>query len=108
MQFCKIYQRVSKPNKANRLIINYGEWGATKWENLGSETFCEPPPPSKQGKTFRFPPFKEWKLLVPPPPPPLSIWVKLPQNFLCPAFSMAKSFSAPPFRPPRNLIVTSP
>ena len=25
------------------LVINYGEGGATKWENRGSETFCAPP-----------------------------------------------------------------
>ena len=37
------------------LVINYGEGGATKWENRGSETFCAPP--SRQGKTFRAPPF---------------------------------------------------
>ena len=36
------------------LVINYGEGGATKWENHGSETFCAPPP------------FKEWKLFVTP------------------------------------------
>ena len=35
------------------LVINYGEGGATKWENRGSETFCAPP-------------FKDWKLLAPP------------------------------------------
>ena len=26
------------------LMINYGEGGATKWENRRSETFCTPPP----------------------------------------------------------------
>ena len=46
--------------KAKGLVINYGEGGATKWENRGSETFCATP--SRQGKTFRAPPFKEWKL----------------------------------------------
>ena len=46
------------------LVINYGEGGATKWENRGSKTFCAPP--SRQGKTFHAPPFKEWKLFVPP------------------------------------------
>ena len=25
------------------LVINYGEGGATKWENRRSETFCAPP-----------------------------------------------------------------
>ena len=25
------------------LVINYGERGATKWENRGSETLCAPP-----------------------------------------------------------------
>ena len=44
------------------LVINYGEGGATKWENRGSETYCAPP--SRQGKTFHAPPFKEWKLFV--------------------------------------------
>ena len=37
------------------LVINYGGGGATKWENRGSETFCATP--SRQGKTFRAPPF---------------------------------------------------
>ena len=47
------------------LVINYGEGGATKWENRGSETFYAPP--SRQGKTFRAPPpFKERKVLAPP------------------------------------------
>ena len=46
------------------LVINYGEGGATKWENRGSETFCAPP--SRQGKTFHAPHFQEWKLFVPP------------------------------------------
>ena len=46
------------------LVINYGEGGATKWENRGSETFCAPP--SRQGKTFCAPPFKDWKLFAPP------------------------------------------
>ena len=46
------------------LVINYGEGGATKWENRGSVTFCATP--SRHGKTFRAPPFKEWKLYAPP------------------------------------------
>ena len=46
------------------LVINYGEGGATKWENRGSETFCATP--SRQGKTFRAPPLKDWKLYAPP------------------------------------------
>ena len=53
------------------LVINYGEaggGGATKWENRGSETFCAPPPPLRQGKTFCAPPFKELKLFHAPPP----------------------------------------
>ena len=33
-----------------------------------------PPPPSRQGKTFPAPPFKERKRVVPPPP---LIWLKL-------------------------------
>ena len=47
-------------NWCKGLVINYGEGGATKWENRGSETFCATP--SRQGKTFRAPPFKEWKV----------------------------------------------
>ena len=31
---------VDSPSKG--LVINYGEGGATKWENRGSETFCAP------------------------------------------------------------------
>ena len=74
--------------------INYGEGGggATKWEYCGSETFCAAPPPP--------PPQVRVKLVTPPPP---SLWLKLqapmlkpPQNFLCPPFRMAKTFSAPP------------
>ena len=79
------------------LVINHGEGGgATKWENRGSETFCAPPqdrvklvvPPLLKSGSFRAPP---------------TIWLKLqattykqPQNLLCPPFSMAKTFSAPP------------
>ena len=54
-----------------RSSCNVRDWsfimgrGATKRENRGSETFCAPPPPSRQGKTFRIPPFKEWKLFAP-------------------------------------------
>ena len=29
---------------AKGLVIDYGEGGATKWENSGCETFCAPPP----------------------------------------------------------------
>ena len=67
---------------------------------IAGPKLCVPLPPSRQGKTFRVPPFKECKLFAPP-----SIWLKLlatmyklPQNLLCPPpFSMAKTFSAPPF-----------
>ena len=52
------------------LVINYGKWGATKWEKSHVRNFL---------------PLKEWKLfsLCAPPPPP--------------HFSMAKTFSAPRF-----------
>ena len=43
-----------------------GRGGATKWENRGSEFFLPPPPPQDRDKTFRAPPFKEWKLFTPP------------------------------------------
>ena len=81
------------------LVINYGEERATKWENLGSETFCIPP--SRQGKTFfARPPFKSGNFLRPPfnMAKTSSCRVKaLPQNILCPPppFSMAKTFSPP-------------
>ena len=61
------------------------------------------PPTSQQVKTFQAPPpppFKRWKLFAPPP----KVWLelqalilKLPQNFLCSHFSMAKTFAAPSF-----------
>ena len=57
---------------AKGLVINYGEWGATKWENRRSETFCATP--SSQGKTFHAPlPFKERKLFAPPSPPTFNL-----------------------------------
>ena len=65
-------------------------------EIAGLKLFA-PPNPSRQGKSFCAPPFKEWKLVASPP----TIWLKLQataktllQNFLCPPFSMAKTFSA--------------
>ena len=60
------YSVVSNVELAKGLVINYGERGATKWENSGSETFCTPT--SRQGKTFHSPPLKEWKLYATPPP----------------------------------------
>ena len=49
---------------AKGLVINYGEGGATKWENRGSETFCTPPLKTEQN--FSRHPFKEWKLFASP------------------------------------------
>ena len=47
------------------LVINYGG-GLQNGKVAGPKLFA-PPPPSRQGKTFRAPPpFKEWKLFVPP------------------------------------------
>ena len=68
------------------LVINYGEGGATKWENRGSETFCATP--SRQGKTFRTPPLKEWKLYAPP--------LQYGYNFKLPRKIYPKTFCAPP------------
>ena len=82
------------------LVINYGEERATKWENLGSETFCIPP--QDRVKLFaRCPVFKSGNFLRPPfnMAKTSSYRVKaLPQNILCPPppFSMAKTFSSPP------------
>ena len=73
------------------LVINYGEGGgATKWGNRWFETFCTPPPSLlKGGNCLRL---------------PITIWLKhqppaliLPQNFVCPPFSMPRTFSAAPF-----------
>ena len=68
------------------LVINYGEGGATKWENRGSETFCATP--SRQGKTLRAPPFKEWKLYAPP--------LQYGYNFKLPRKIYPETFCAPP------------
>ena len=80
------------------LVINYGEGGGGMGKPQVPKLFA--PPPSRQGKIFRAPLFKEWKLFAPPPP---SIWLKLqatawklPQNFLWPPLRMAKTFSTPP------------
>ena len=77
-----------------------GGGGVTKRENRRSKTVCAPPPPKDRVKLFAKPPFKEWKLFAPPPP---SIWLKLqatayklPYNFLCTPFSMAKKNVPPP------------
>ena len=52
------------------LVINYGEGDyKTRKSRVGNLLR----PPSRQGKTFRAPPFKEWKLVA----PFLSIWLKL-------------------------------
>ena len=47
------------------LVINYGEGGGYKMGKSRVRNFLRPPP-SRQGKTFCAPPFKEWKLFVPP------------------------------------------
>ena len=103
------------------LVINYGEGGATKWENRGSETFCGPPPPQDSVKlfappllisgNFTRPPYNMAKtssyrvkttpkLFVPPPP---SEWLKL---FLPPLFVRVKLHVTPlPFcSPPLPII----
>ena len=68
-----------------------------------SHKLFAPPPPSRQGKNFHAPPFKEWKLFE----PPLQYGLNFKQpckNYpktSCappPPFNMAKTFSAPPFR----------
>ena len=42
-----------------------GRGGLQNGKIAGPKLFA-PPPPSRQGKTFRAPPFKEWKLFVTP------------------------------------------
>ena len=62
--------RIRHPPKG--LVINYGEGGATKWENRESETFCATP--SRQGKTFRAPLLKSGNFTR---PPLYGMWLKL-------------------------------
>ena len=91
-EWCLIIQPNSSPLitlikvPTKGLVINYGEGGATKWENRGSETFCATP--SRQGKTFRAPPLKEWKLYAPP--------LQYGYNFKLPRKIYPKTFCAPP------------
>ena len=60
------------------LVINYGEGGGGELQNgkiVGAKLFA-PPPPSRQGETFRAPFLKSGNFSRPPPPPP-TIWLKL-------------------------------
>ena len=41
-----------------------GRGGLQNWKIAGPKLFA--PPPSRQGKTFRVPLFKEWELFAPP------------------------------------------
>ena len=80
------------------LVINYGEGGATKWENRGPETFCAHP--SRQGKTFRAPPpFKEWKLYALPynMAKTSSYRVKTTPKLFVPPLQNSSNFFRPPF-----------
>ena len=89
-----------------------GRGGLKNGKIAGPKLFA--PPPSRQGKTFRAPPFKEWKLYAPPPPynmaktssyrvkstpklfvPPPSEWLKL---FLPPLFVGVTLHVPPPSR----------
>ena len=53
---------------ADLLLINYGEGGATKWVNRGSETFCALPPQDRV-KLFAPPLLKSGNFARAPPPP---------------------------------------
>ena len=84
----------TKVTCCKRLVINYREGEATKWENRGFDTFCVPPEdrvnlfaptPLLRGGNFLRPPITmaktsssrvktTSKLFVPPPP---SAWLKL-------------------------------
>ena len=95
--------------------------GAQNGKIMGPKLFA--PPPSRQGKTFRAPPFKEWKLFAPPPynmaktssycikttpklfaPPPLQHGLNPPPHLpLCsppPPLSVISDQSLKPFQPP--------
>ena len=52
--------------KSEGLVINYGEGGGLQNGKIVGPKLFAPPPPSRQGKTFHAPPFKEWKLFVTP------------------------------------------
>ena len=79
--------------------MNNGQEGL---QNHGSEPFCPPPPPP-QDRVKLFPaPHPSYRVETFCSPPPSSVWLKLqanvlklPQNWLCPPFGMAKTFSAP-------------
>ena len=55
------------------LVINYGEGGLQN-EKTQVRNFLRPPPPSRQGKTFRAPLLRVETFHA---PPPLTIWLKL-------------------------------
>ena len=67
------------------LVINYGEGGATKWENRGFETCCAPP--QDRVKLFTPPLLKSGNFSRPP-----TIWL----NFKLPHKNYLKTFCAPP------------
>ena len=55
-----------------RALFSVRDWslitgrGGLQNGKIAGPKLLAPPPPSRQGKTFRVPPFKEWKLFVPP------------------------------------------
>ena len=58
------------------------------------------PPPSRQGKTFRAPPFKEWKLFAPPLQYGYNFKLlrkNYPKTFCAPPSAWLKLFPPPPF-----------
>ena len=88
---------------------------------IAGRNFCAPPP-SRQGKTFRPPPFKEWKLFATPLKYGLNFKLlrkNYPKTFCAPPSAWLKLFPSPPLfvgvklhvppfpsrfvaRPPRN------
>ena len=73
-----------------------GRWGRglQNGKIAGPKLFA---PPSRQGKIFCAPTFKEWKLFVPPfnMAKTSRYCVKTTPKLVVPPFSMAKTFSAP-------------
>ena len=89
------FRRTPKLHKG--LVINYGEGGATKWENRGSETFCAPPqdrvklfaPPLLKSGNFSRPPYN---MATTP-----SYRVKTTPKLFVPPLQHGLNFFRPPF-----------
>ena len=86
--------------RLNILLCHLGDWSLITGRG-GGAGLQNAPPPSRQGKPFCAPTFKEWKLFAPLPlnmAETSSFYVKTTPKQFVPPFSMAKAFSDAPFR----------